>query len=290
MITERGPVSAVADPSPPARVRRLLTCPPSAGRRGLSLPGPLAPSRLLRCALLAAAVIAVITGRGLGIVLVLALAAFVVRKVAARAAPSKTAARYRRRDRGRFVDPSCIDRRYRGQLARAQQAIRDVLQSRVYRDGVIDNALSEAILADHEWEIACLLRDATALRAQSALIVSAPGAAHPAVQAILAQHAEVLRRAGRAVGQRIRGLEANAAEVPAADGEYTTWQLTAAGERLNDQFLDLLARAPANGRAGQISRLAAEARAWGEAFHGLTTGPDAASPLALPGLSRSETA
>lgn len=277
MNIERRPASAVADPSLPAHVRRRLTCPPPPRRR--PLPRPL--RWLLGCSLIAVAARASISGRGLVIVLVLVLAAFLVRK-AATAGPSMRVARCRRRYRGRFVDPSCIDPRGRRQLARAQQAIRAVLESPVYRDGAIDFAVTGAILAEHEWDIACLLRDAAALRTQSALMGSAPAAADPAVQGILAQHAEVLVHVGDAVDHRVQDLEAYAAEVLAADRAYTAWLLAGAAAGLNDHLLDLLAKAPGHGRKGQITRLAAEARACSEIFRGLLGDPIAAAPLALP--------
>ena len=302
MTTERETASAVADPSLPARVRQLLTSPPSgparrrprrARRRGIPLRLVLvAPDWLLGCTVIAVAVVATaatIPGRALVVLLMLAMAAFVVHKTVT-PPPWKTAARYRSRYQGRFVDPSCIAQPYRRQLARAQGAIRDVLQSAVYRDGAIDDAVSGAILAEHEWDIACLLRDATALHRQSALIGSAAAAAHPAVQNILAQHAEVLGRVGRAVERRVQDLEAYAAVIRAANREYSTWLLTAAAAALNDPYLDLLAAAPAHGRRGQIARLAREARARAVAFRGLLEDPTANPPLALPDQHRSDAA
>ena len=251
-----------------------------------------APDWLLGCTIVAVAVVATaatIPGRALIILLMLAMTAFVVHKIA-RPGPWKTAARYRRRYQGRFVDPSCIAQPYRRQLARAQAAIRDVRQSPVYRDGAIGNAVSGAVLAEHEWDIACLLRDATELHRQSALIGSLPDAADPAVQGILAQHADVLGRVGRAVERRVLDLEAYAAVIRAANHEYTTWLLAAGAAALNDLYLDLLAAAPAPGRRGQIAGLAREARACALTFHGLLEDPTTNPPLSLPDPHRSDAA
>lgn len=299
LTNERELAAIVADPSLPAAVRRRLTCPPPRQRRRrprrrLPLRAVLlAPDWLLGCAVIAVAVVATaatIPGRAFIILLVLIIAPFVAHRAAAPAIRSRAADRYRGRYRGRFVDPSSIGQPYRRQLARAQQAIRAVLQSPVYRDGAIRNAVSRDVLAEHEWEIACLLRDATALRSQSALIGAAPAAARPAVQCILAQHADVLGRVQDWVQRRVQDLEAYAAEVRAANREYSAFLLSAAASGLNDYYLDLLAQAPAHGRHRQIASLAAEARACGEAFHELLEDHTAAPALVLPDRSSSDAA
>jgi hypothetical protein len=299
LINERELAAIVADPSLPAAVRRRLTCPAPRPRRRRPRRRPslraalLAPDWLLGWAVIAVAVVATAAttpGRAFIILLVLIITRFIAHRVAVPAMRSRAADRYRRRYRGRFVDPSSIGQPYRRQLARAQQAIRTVLQSPVYRDGAINNAVSREVLAEHEWEIACLLRDATALRSQSALISSAPEAASPAVQRILAQHADVLGLVQDSVQLRVEDLEAYAAEVLAANGEYSAWLLAAAASALNDYFLDLLAQAPAHGRGGQIARLTAEARHCREAFQEFLADHTAAPSLVLPDRSSSDAA
>jgi hypothetical protein len=212
----------------------------------------------------------------------LAAIALIMLHQALRSRVSAKTAWYRCRYRGRLVDPSCLDEPGRRQLARVQRAVREISGHRIYQDGAIDSALIGTILAEHEWEIACTLRDACMLRETTALISSAPEAAHPAVQEILRQHSGVLGRVGLAVSQRIQDLEAYAAAVLAADLEYCTWLLATAAAQLNDRYLDLLASAPAHGRTGQVARLAAEARAAEDSFRQLIADPDAAPPLALP--------
>jgi hypothetical protein len=204
---------------------------------------------------------------------------------------SAKAARYRRRYRGRYVDPSCLDQASQQQLARVQRAVRDILYSRVFLDGAIDNLASWTALAEQEWDIACVLRDACMLRAAgSRLIRLEPAAAHPAIQEILLQHTTALSLVGLAVDQRIEELEAWAAAVLAADREYSACLLGPAAAALNDRFLDLLARAPAHGRTGQIARLSADARAAAASYRELITDPATASPLALPDAPRPGTA
>src|SRR6266568_2168076 len=87
----------------------------------------------------------------------------------AAAARAFSASKFEQRDRARFVAPSDLDKSGCALLNRAQSAIKAVLSSEVYADGLLGQGVGEAVLRRHEWEIALALRDIAGLRGQLSL-------------------------------------------------------------------------------------------------------------------------
>lgn len=276
MTVTTWPAAAVADPALRARARRHLTQPPRPGRpvRIRTLTGG------LLAVLAAAAAGEWIPGRhGTALMASLLLVTFVV---LSRGRIRLTASWYRRRYRGRVIQPSSLDRQSRCLLARAQRAIGDVYATRAFGDGIIDSQASSTILAAHEWDIARLLHDHSRLQAMRT-IISAAAPTDPDIRAILAAQAEAGGQVLAAVARRVDLLESYAAEIRATDHRYRLWLAASAAADLNGPCMDLLAAAPIHAQiAGELEHLTTDARR----VQDLAAGTASALPLVLPDPQR----
>ena len=159
----------------------------------------------------------------------------------AAAARAFSASKLEQRDRARFVAPSDLDKSGCALLNRAQSAIKAVLSSEVYADGLLGQGVGEAVLRRHEWEIALALRDIAGLRGQLSLS-TATGVPGPMTAAVLGSHQRALALAQDATVSRIKALECYAAQVHAADAAKRDWERALEISGLNDMYLDLVAR------------------------------------------------
>jgi hypothetical protein len=95
-----------------------------------------------------------------------------------------------------------LDEPARALLARVQRAIDSILDSEINRTDLIDNSRNVMVLAQHEWEIALILRRQSEVRRRRAT-TDMPAAVT------------------RSVEDRVRLIEDYAKKVRAADAEYT---------------------------------------------------------------------
>lgn len=171
-----------------------------------------------------------------------------------------------RRHRRNYIDSSVLDTACLRQLNAAQAAIDAVLRSEVYRTRLLDHAPNGADLRRHEWEIACRLRDITALRAEHTHSMSA-GVPGPRTAAVLKAHLRAITIAEDATVRRIDALQLYAREVKAADTALHDWQTAEQLARRNDTYLDLVARSAADEHAVvEITYLTEQAALTHDAF------------------------
>jgi hypothetical protein len=182
------------------------------------------------------------------------------------------------RNPGRVIVPRDLDEDLRLLLARAQNAVTQILDSDVRASGLFE--ADEPVLRRHEWEIACAIgrlaevRDLPrADRGVGALTASVVDAQQRALDIALA-----------GILSRITGLEQYAGQVTAADDARRDWQSALELSGLNDNYLDLVASTAADELAvaelGQLTdRAAITAQALRESLRQATV---AAEVIALP--------
>lgn len=189
----------------------------------------------------------------------------------------------------RFVDPAALDITCLRPLRAAQTAINDVVRSEVYRAGMLTHAAHAADLRQHEWEIACRLREITKLDAEYAGSMSA-GVPGPKTAAVLHAHSRAIDIAREATARRVAELERYAAVVKAADAALRDWKTAQQVADRNDLYLDLVAGSEADQQAvAEIMYLADQAIRTRDAFEStLNQAMLAAQPLVLPETERYE--
>jgi hypothetical protein len=188
---------------------------------------------------------------------------------------------YQLQRRDQVVAPSSLDRTCRQLLRRTQTAIDSALDSGA-GEVELPDILAEGTLRRHEWEIAVALREITDLRAEHEF--NATASAGPMTDAVLGPHQRALQLAEDAIVSRVTALEHYAAEIVAVGTAYRDWQDALRLSRLNDRYLDLVARTAADEHAvAEISGLAEKATAAARAFRDTVRQvSEAAAALALP--------
>lgn len=189
--------------------------------------------------------------------------------------------KYQVRDRDQVVVPSALDRACRELLLRAQTAISLALDSDSDEVGLSDVVPLNTLLL-HEWEIATALRNITELRAEHG--ANAAASAGPMTNAVLDAHQRALHQAQDAIAARAAELEQYAAQVSAAHTAYQDWQGALRVARLNDRYLDLVARTAADEHAnaeigGLTEQVATAAQAFQQTVQRVSL---AAAALVLP--------
>jgi hypothetical protein len=168
------------------------------------------------------------------------------------------------RHRDQIVAPFSLDRACRQLLLRAQVAIDSVPDPGAEQGGLPD-IVAEGTLRRHEWEIAVALRDITELRTEHDF--NAADSMGPITDAVLQPHQRALQLAHDAISARVTALERYANQVSAAGTAYRDWQDALRLSRLNDRYLDLVARTAADQYAVvEISGLAEQAAAAAQAY------------------------
>lgn len=146
------------------------------------------------------------------------------------------------RQHGRYLPPRELVKEVRPLLARAQQAIDTVQQTRVHRLGVLDRDRHRAALPVHEWEIGqALAQYSRAAREQYKFAPQSREGAD-ALDRWKARLAETLR----SVEARVSALESYAAKAREADALYAALAAREAVARTDDALLDLTARSVAD--------------------------------------------
>ncbi|NRQ35515.1 hypothetical protein HII36_27330, partial [Nonomuraea sp. NN258] len=159
---------------------------------------------------------------------------------------------------GRYVLVDDLDESSARLLARAQQAIATVTESRVNAEGLLDDARNAVMLPAQEWEIARLLAKLSALRAKHRETVES--GLSPEVAAVAEPLARALDSSEDAVVARVEALERYAANVVEAERAYRAHhQIEELRGRLH-QYEELVAETGADGFAvPELARLAADA-------------------------------
>jgi len=138
---------------------------------------------------------------------------------------------------------AALDRPGRLLLIRAQDAIGAVLDCDAGDLAALE-VVAESLLRRHEWEVAVALRQITELQAEHKS--NATASAGPLTDAVLEPHQRALRLARDAIASRVVALEGYAALVTAAQAAYRDWQDAFRIAKLNDKYLDLVARTAAD--------------------------------------------
>ena len=278
----------VCDPDMPASFRRwaLRQRPHLDGQGNLVALTPGGSSRGTRpaaiaCWILAAACIVLLVSYPLpdGLAEALAAAAAVSAVVIQR----RSSRRDLRLCHRNVVFPERLDQACRALLGRAQSAVGSIRGSRVLSAGLLENPVDDALLSQHEWEIASQLREITGLRAL--LATNTPGRpAGPMTTDVLGAHQRAIEIAQEATTWRIVALERYARQVIAADAADRDWELATRLSHLNDKYLDLVARTASDDYAtAEIARLTEQLAAAAKARSDRLRDADlAASELVLP--------
>jgi hypothetical protein len=167
--------------------------------------------------------------------------------------------------RSNVIFPENLDGTCRELLLRSQQAITAVSSSRVRAAGILERAVPDEMLRQHQWEIACQLREITSLR--TLLADSSPGTAvGPMTTGVLAAQQRAIDLAHHAADARIAALEHYAQQIAAADDADRDWCQAIELSKLNHRYLDLVARTAsdehaANEITGLTEQLAVATRA-----------------------------
>jgi hypothetical protein len=186
------------------------------------------------------------------------------------------------RYRDQVVSPLALDRECRKLLQRAQGASATIVTSRVYA-GDLRGSVAEAVLRQHEWDIAVALREITELLLD---LVSSHGGgtAGPMTTAVLVSQNRAISIARDATTARVVALELLAAQVAAAEAARRDWETAHRMAANNDKYLDLVARTAADQQATvEITDLAEQTAEAAQAFREtLQRATLAAEALALP--------
>jgi hypothetical protein len=139
------------------------------------------------------------------------------------------------------------------------------------------------VLQRHEWEIACALRDISALRDRFNADASTSGNGQ-LTRAVLESQRRAIALAQDATLARVTALERYAGQVRSADAAHQDWQTAQRLAGLNDMYLELVARTAADGHAvaeldGLITHATAAAEVLRESLHRASM---AAEVLTLP--------
>jgi hypothetical protein len=185
--------------------------------------------------------------------------------------------------RSKVIFPESLDETCRALLRRAQGAIGIILGSHVRTAGLLGNPVDDTLLRQHEWEIADKLREITRLRALLATntLGTPPG---PMTADVLRAHQRAIELAQQGTTSRILALERYASQIIAADDAERDWQQATRLSRLNDKYLDLVARTASDDHAADeienlTEQLATAARTRNDRLHDADL---AASALVLP--------
>jgi hypothetical protein len=184
-----------------------------------------------------------------------------------------------------LVKSSTLDASGKTILARAQQAITDVLASKVYADNQLERAAAEPTLRRHEWAVALDLREITTLRNEQAKVKGshAQGEPGPLTRAVIDAQDEALQQKLDKIESIVDVMEKYADHVKAADQAHKDWQSATELSKLNVKFTDLVAGTAADEiHLREVEDMTEGAKVFRES---LTQANLAARSLFLPGTA-----
>ena len=165
---------------------------------------------------------------------------------------------YQKRYRDEVVSPLSLERSCADLLARVQRAIATIVGSQVYAAN-LSGTVQEPVLRQHEWEIACSLREISELLMELASTF-AQGTAGPMTTAVVASQNRAITMARQTTTIRVVSLELLAAHIAAAEAARRDWETAQQAAARNDKYLDLVARTAADEHATvEITNLAEQA-------------------------------
>jgi len=291
-LTATGEVQPVCDPEMPPTFREwALAQRPTFDPRGrLIVLTPGGSSRGARPAatagwLLAAACVVLLIVNPPAIGRLGWLAAALAAAITAGTIQRRSSRRDLRLCRSKVIFPDNLDASCRALLSRAQRAIGTIAGSDVRAAGLLAHPVHDDLLGQHEWEIASELRDITKLRSLHAENTQA-GPPGPMTTGVLTAHERAVELAHEASIARVAALERYADQIAAADEADRDWQRAAELSKLNDRYLDLVARTASDQHAAsEVARLTEQLAAATQARHDRLHEADlAAEVLALPGV------
>lgn len=181
------------------------------------------------------------------------------------------------------IFPPSLNEPGRVLLTRTQVALGTILGSKVRAAGLLLTDVPEQVLREHEWQIAGKLREVTDLRGVLAANISgaSPG---PMTTHVLSAQRQAVEVAQQAIAARVTALERYARQVAAADDADRDWRDAIEMLKLNDRYLDLVARTASDESAacylaGLAEQLAIATAARNDRLHEADL---AAEVLALP--------
>ena len=240
----RPAVAAVCDPRMPAAFRRwaLRQRPCLDARGNLVALTPGGSSRGARPAaragwLLAAACLVMLFVDPLSAGWIAWLAAALAAATSATTIQIRTSRRDLELTTSKVIFPENLDPPCQALLGRAQNAISVVLGSRVRAAGLLGHPVDDALLGEHEWEIAGKLREITTLRALLKAN-AADGPAGPMTSDVLAAQRRAIELAQDGTTSRVLALERYASQIIAADDAERDWQQATKLSELNDKYLE----------------------------------------------------
>jgi hypothetical protein len=212
------------------------------------------------------------------------LAAAAAAAIAAGTIQRRSSRRDLRLCRTKVIFPDNLDATCRALLSRTQRAVGTIARSNVRTAGLLAKPVQDDVLGQHEWEIAGELRDITKLRSLHAENTRVCPAG-PMTTDVLTAHERAIELAQEASIARVAALERYAEQITAADKADRDWQRAVELSKLNDRYLDLVARAASDQHAtSEIARLTEQLAAATQARHDRLQEADlAAEVLALPG-------
>jgi hypothetical protein len=186
------------------------------------------------------------------------------------------------RFRDQVVSPLALELGCHALLHRTQRAITTIVASSVYARE-LHGAVDEAVLRQHEWEIAVSLREITELLLDL-VSSSGGGSVGPMTATVLISQNRAISIARDATTVRVLSIELLAAHVAAAEAARRDWETAHRMAANNDRYLDLVARTAADQHAtaeisGLTERAAEASQALRETLQRATL---AAEALVLP--------
>ncbi|ADB34843.1 hypothetical protein Kfla_5839 [Kribbella flavida DSM 17836] len=160
-----------------------------------------------------------------------------------------------RRQHGKYLLAEDFDEPAGRLLARAQRAVKTVLEATVTRQGLLDEMQNELVLPEQLWDIGQVLHEQSVLRARQHEV--ARGMATAELEAVLGPQRRALDRSVDAIKRKVQLLEQYAERVRSADAALRAEAALEDGDR----YIELLARTEPAGDTSVVQSFADEATA-----------------------------
>ncbi|WBQ06654.1 hypothetical protein [Kribbella sp. CA-293567] len=182
-----------------------------------------------------------------------------------------------RRQHGNYLLADDFDDSAGRLLARAQHAVKTVLEATVTRRGLLDDVQNELVLPEQLWDVGQVLHEQSVLRARQRDV--ARGMATAELDAVLGPQRRALARSVGAIERKVELLERYAARVRSADAALRAEAALEDGDR----YIELLARTEPAGDTSVVQGFADEAAVLKDTLsRSITAARDAGRTLALP--------
>jgi hypothetical protein len=178
---------------------------------------------------------------------------------------------------GKYLLPQDFDEPAARLLARAQRAVKMVLEATVTRRGLLDEMKNDLVLPEQLWDIAQVLREQTVLRARQQDV--ARGMETAELDAVLGPQRRALALSVDAIKRKVDLLDRYADRVRSADAALRAEAALEDGDR----YIELLARTDPVGDTSIVQGFTDEATALKDTLtRSINAARDAGRTLALP--------